>query len=245
MRYLNTLKILLVSVIVFGCDSASTDIETETLEFVQGKTIFEEISGIVAVEAEHYTTQQVTIYRSWFNWKTGQTTGITPDADMNHVDKGASGGEYLEILPDTRITHNDPMERGSFTNRGGLYCILNYQIYFHHPGKYYVWVRAYSTGTEDNGLHVGIDGKWPSSGNKMQWCSGKRSWYWDSKQRTTENHCGVEKLIYLLVNKPGVHTISFSQREDGFEFDKFILEIDQNGYNRPDGVGTRERIYKK
>ena len=53
----------------------------------------------------------------------------------------------------------------------------------------------------------------------MQWCDGKHSWFWDSKQRTEKAHCGVPKGIYLDIEKSGLHEIAFSMREDGFEFD--------------------------
>ena len=33
---------------------------------------------------------------------------------------------------------------------------------------------------------MGLDGKWPKSGQRLQWCEGKRSWQWESKQRTNE-----------------------------------------------------------
>jgi hypothetical protein len=60
----------------------------------------------------------------------------------------------------------------------------------------------------------------------MQWCDGKNQWTWASKQRTQEEHCGVEKLIYLEVDQPGEHVISFSMREDGFRFDKWAMSME-------------------
>jgi hypothetical protein len=57
----------------------------------------------------------------------------------------------------------------------------------------------------------------------MQWCPGKNSWYWDSKQRTQEEHCGVPGLIYLDIAEPGDHEIQFSMREDGFEMDQWLI----------------------
>jgi len=55
---------------------------------------------------------------------------------------------------------------------------------------------------------------------RMQWCSGKNAWTWESKQRTNANHCGVAEQIFINVPSAGIHTISFSMREDGFEMDK-------------------------
>jgi len=38
-----------------------------------------------------------------------------------------------------------------------------------------------------------------------------------------EEHCGIEERIFLVIDEPGIHTISFSMREYGFEFDKWIM----------------------
>lgn len=125
----------------------------------------------------------------------------------------------------------------SFSNTAGQVAIINYKVKFTNPGKYFVWVRAHSTGSEDNGVHVGIDGAWPASGQRMQWCSGKNQWTWESKQRTGANHCGEPEKIFINVPTAGVHTISFSMREDGFEMDKFVLS---KVYTKPTGTGPAE-----
>ncbi|MFK8165224.1 MAG: hypothetical protein AB8H12_22450 [Lewinella sp.] len=146
---------------------------------------------------------------------------IDPD-ESHHAT--ASGEACLEALPDTRVTHDDKLIKGTnFTDKPGEIAVLEYPVRFNNPGRYYVWVRAHSTGTEDNGIHVGLDGAWPESGKRMQWCEGKKKWTWESKQRTKEVHCGVAELIYLDIPTAGLHTVSFSLREDGFEFDAFVL----------------------
>ena len=121
-------------------------------------------------------------------------------------------------------------------------AVLHYKVHFSTPGRYYVWVRAYSTGSEDNGLHVGIDGTWPESGQRLQWCDGKRSWRWESKQRTQKEHCGEPYKIYLDIENPGEHTIEFSMREDGFEFDKWLMTTNRE-FERPDDVGPQSLIH--
>ncbi|MEM6802534.1 MAG: DUF5060 domain-containing protein [Bacteroidota bacterium] len=202
--------------------------------------ILEEVNGVLAIEAEHFITQTKTDKRQWYLTSDQDTPGITPDPDPNHSN-GASQGGYLEILPDTRVTHSDPLVNGeSFSNTPGVLAIVDYQVYINNPGRFYVWVRAYSTGTEDNGVHVGLDGNWPASGQRLQWCNGKNAWTWESKQRTTANHCGEAQLIYLDINDRGLHTISFSMREDGFEMDKIVLSKD---YSKPQGTGPEEVIY--
>ncbi len=197
--------------------------------------VFQERDGLVAVEAEHFFEQTLTDKRAWHLTTRDVTPDVTPDGDPSHIG-GASGGAYLEALPDTRRTHGDPLVNGeNFFPEPGKAAILSYRIHFGSPGRYYVWVRAYSTGTEDNGLHVGLNGQWPASGQRMQWCDGKDSWRWESKQRTEQEHCGVPHAIYLDIPASGEHIVQFSLREDGFEFDKFIL-VNRREY-QPLGAG--------
>ena len=131
-------------------------------------------------------------------------------------------------MPDTRADHDQPLKPGeNFSDQPGL-CTLTYPVHFAAPGRYYVWVRAHSTGDEDNSLHVGLNGTWPASGQRLQWCDGKNTWKWESKQRVPENHCGIPHAIYLDVATAGDHTVQFSMREDGFEFDAFLLTTDRD-----------------
>lgn len=195
-----------------------------------------EKNGVVAVEAEHFFSQSKDDDRKWYTFNETTTGTPTPDPDSNHYSE-ASGNGYLEILPDTRVTHSDPLNAQNFSNEPGKIAIVNYKVKFTSPGKYFVWVRAHSTGSEDNGVHVGINGTWPASGQKMQWCTGKQQWTWESKQRTNANHCGEAQKIFIDVPTAGVHTISFSMREDGFEMDKFVLS---KTYTKPVGSGPEE-----
>jgi hypothetical protein len=195
--------------------------------------VFEEAGGLVAVEAEHFAVQTDTETRKWYITTASETPDVSPDGDENHG-SSASGGAYLEILPDTRRNHSMKLINGeNFSNVPGKLGVLVYPVRFKTPGRYYVWVRAYSTGSEDNGLHVGLDGTWPESGQRLQWCEGKQSWRWDSKQRTAKVHCGERHKIYLDIDQPGLHTIEFSMREDGFEFDKWLMTKDRD-FTRPD-----------
>ena len=75
-------------------------------------------------------------------------------------------------------------------------------------------------------MHVGIDGTWPETGQRMQW-TGKRQWVWGSKQRTAKQHGGEPHKLFLMVEKPGEHEIMFSMREDGTEFDKWMMIQEQ------------------
>lgn len=210
---------------------------------VNENVVFEEKNGMVAVEAEYFYRQSMTDIRQWYRYSKDVWPKVGRDDDDPHC-QGASNNCYIEILPDTRASHADKLITGeNFSNEPGKLAVIHYKVHFNTPGRYYVWVRAYSTGSEDNGLHVGLDGEWPSSGQRLQWCEGKHSWRWESKQRTEEEHCGVPHLIYLDIKKKGLHEIAFSLREDGFEFDKFIMTTDQD-YVPPANEGPEVKVKK-
>lgn len=206
MRYFKLLPMLLL----LACTQSYVAVETNGYVFVEAEDF----------KYDNYPTDSKV--REWRKIRPGtkQTSG---DPDPSHA-ATASGRAYLEALPDTRITHDDKLIKGTnFSDKPGKIALLGYPILFESPGRYYVWVRAYSSGTEDNGIHVGLNGEWPKSGQRMQWCEGKNKWTWESKQRTKAVHCGEPELIYLDVPSAGVHTVTFSLREDGFEFDAFVL----------------------
>ena len=193
---------------------------------VDEDVVFAERDGLVAVEAEHFFRQTHDDVRQWRLTTQDHTPDVEPDGDENHA-ADASGGAYLEALPDTRRTHDDRLIRGeNFSNEPGKLGILHYRVHFDTPGRYYVWGRIHSTGTEDNGLHVGLDGAWPESGQRMQW-TDKQRWAWGSRQRTEENHGGERYKLFLDVEEPGEHIITFSMREDGTEFDKWLMTTDR------------------
>ena len=196
---------------------------------VCSQKIFKENNGFLKVEAEAFYKQTNDSIRKWYIIDKSFETALK-DADTSHA-KIASNKKYIEILPDTRQTHDDQLIREeNFTSSPGSMAVVCYKIHIKNPGRYYIWVKAYSTGSEDNGLHVGLDGKWPNSGKRMQWCKGKKSWFWESKQRTKEEHCGKPNAIYLDIKTAGRHEIQFSMREDGFEMDEWLITSDQN-YN--------------
>ncbi len=185
--------------------------------------VHKQSDGIIVVEAEDFDAVDRDDARKWYLTTIDKTPGIKPDPDPNHA-ADAVGKAYIELLPDTRVTHGDPLVHGvSFTNTPGQCSVLYYPVIFTEPGRYYVWVRMCCSGSEDNGLHVGLDGQWPDSGARIQFTGKHGQWQWDSRQRTNKVHTGVLGQIWLDVDKPGLHTIMFSMREDGFEFDRFML----------------------
>ncbi len=238
LRTLQLAFLLLIS----GSVSAATNAAEGSKPLAGQDLVFAEKDGLLAVEAEHFFEQTQTDKRAFYLTNADEKPAIEPDGDPAHV-AGASGGAYLEVLPDTRRTHGDKLIRGTnFSPDAGKMAVLSYKVNITTPGRYYVWVRAFSTGSEDNGLHVGLDGEWPASGQRLQWCEGKRTWRWDSKQRTEKQHCGEPHKIFLDIKEPGEHTIHFSMREDGFEFDKWLMTTDRN-YKRPKGIGPDSVVH--
>jgi hypothetical protein len=187
---------------------------------------FEEKEGFLEVEAEAFhNNSNNESPRKWYVISHENTAPF--EKSTNHA-ATASGQSYIEALPDTRVTHGDALIQGeNFFPVPGTGGIVSYKVKINTPGKYYVWVKAYSSGPEDNGLHVGIDGEWPETGQRIQLCEGKNKWTWSSAQRVPENHCGVPQTITIEFDKAGEHIVSFSMREDGFELDKFILAMDK------------------
>jgi len=209
---------------------------------VDDSVVFAEQDGLVAVEAEHFFKQTLTDTRAFYLTHAQQTPAVEPDGDPSHV-AGASGGAYLELLPDTRRTHDDKLIKGeNFSPEPGKLAIVEYKVHITTPGRYYVWVRAYSTGSEDNGLHVGLDGTWPETGQRLQWCEGKKTWRWESMQRTDKKHCGEPYKIYLDIKDPGDHIVQFSMREDGFEFDKWFMTTNRE-FKRPNNIGPTAKLH--
>ena len=159
------------------------------------------------------------------------------DPDPNHS-ATAVGQFYLELLPDSRVTHEDEFptepELRSFWGQGQIAPRINYTVNFPEAGRYHVHVRGLSTGTEDNGLHIGLNGTFPASGQKVQLCSAGRGWWWTSRQRDSggAGSCGTDFTSWIDVENPGVQTLNVSPREDGFELDRLMLIKDLS-------VGTR------
>ncbi|MGM8361876.1 DUF5060 domain-containing protein [Flavobacterium sp. ARAG 55.4] len=187
----------------------------------------QEKNGLVLVEAESFNSQKNFSLRKWHLIKNSKD--VNSD-NAPHI-QSASGNAYIKILPDTRTNHSEKLiPDENFSDKPGAMAVVAYKVNFQKTGRYYVWAKVYSTGSEDNGVHVGVDGTWPESGKRMQWCEGKNSWFWESKLRTQKEHCGVPFQIYLDIDKPGIHEIQFSMREDGFEMDQWLMTTDKN-YN--------------
>ncbi len=189
---------------------------------------FAKISAPIEIEAEHFIKQEKHDLRKWVVFDGKEKPAITADPDSEHR-TGASGGAYIELLPDTRVVHADKLtEYENFAPVPGRMAVLTYKVKFPRAGKYFVWVRAYSSGSEDNGAHIGLNGTWPETSARVQLCEGKNRWTWSSQQRRATNHCGDPKTLWLDIPKAGTHQVQVSMREDGFELDKLLFTQDES-----------------
>ncbi|MBM4092477.1 MAG: DUF5060 domain-containing protein [Planctomycetes bacterium] len=228
--------VLVALLSLFPCPLPAAD---STAPIAAPDLVFDEVEGIVAVEAEHFYKQTLTDKRAWHITSSVNAPDLKPDPDPPHV-AGASGGAYLEILPDTRANHGQKLIDGeNFSGKPGVMTVAHYKVNIKTPGRYYVWVRSFSTGSEDNGVHVGLNGQWPESGQRWQTVQ-KNTWAWDCRQRTEQVHVGVPMQLFLDIEKAGEHEIMFSLREDGFEMDKFILASDKEF--KPEGKGPAVKV---
>jgi len=210
-----------------------------TKPMVAPELVFEERDGIVAIEAEHFFEQTLSDVRAWYLTTKEKTPAVEPDGDPTHIG-GASGGAYVELLPDTRRTHGDKLIQGeNFTNEAGKMAVLSYKVHFNTPGTYWLWARAFTSTSEDNGLHFGIDGTWPATAQRWQTVT-RGKWNWESRQRTEEVHTGVPGILTLKVDAPGQHTIHVSMREDGIALDRILL-VNRQDY-RPEGIGPGSTV---
>lgn len=197
-----------------------------------------EDKGFVVIEAEHFASQHLDGARRWVVFSKDTPQHKMRDADIAHY-HDASNGKYIELLPDTRTNHHEKIVFGkNFTNEPGKVAVLSYPVHFSTPGEYIVWARAYSTGSEDNGIHFGLNGEWPYTGQRLQLCEGKDEWTWSSAQRVPSNHCGKPNTVSLTIPSAGVHNVMLSMREDGFELDKLILTLDKE--YQPRGIDKAE-----
>lgn len=166
------------------------------------------------------------------------------DPDPNHS-ASAVGQSYLELLPDLRVTHDDVFPQApdplAFWGEGIVAPRANYTVNFPEAGRYHIHVRAFSTGTEDNGLHLGLNSQFPESAKRLQLCSAGQGWTWSSRQRYSggAGACGTRFTVWLDVEEPGIQTVHVAPREDGFELDRFMLIKDLSGGTRncePEGA---------
>jgi len=198
--------------------------------------VFEAIDGTLIVEAEHFYKQSRTLPRRWYITMPTAVPTVERDVDEPHL-LGASGDAYVEALPDSRQNHDETLVKGeNFSDTPGAMATLHYKINFKTPGRYYIWIRAYSSNSEDDSVHVGLDGVWPETGMRWRTTINDR-WGWQCKRRFPPGmeETGEPLLCYIDIEKTGERDLQISMREDGAELDKILLTLDESYV--PLGIG--------
>jgi len=160
----------------------------------------------VVVEAENYDVlDDQGKARDYFRLGAGQTDDDLPNADPDpsHEDT-ASGGSYLEVLPDRRVTPDDTDSGGLF-NEPGKGPLVHYYVALPVAGTYYLWIRGFSTGSEDETAFFTIDTDWDSA-KLVSLCSDVDEWQWASHEREGRPSCGMIGEVRFEISSAGVHT---------------------------------------
>lgn len=208
---------------------------------VSEELIFGSSKGLIVVEAEHFYEQTLTSKRAWHINSAEHKPAVYPDHDAaSYTDAG--GLAYMEALPDLFHSDEDPIMQGDNLGASGNLAVMHYKVWFAKPGRYYLWTRLRSNDQEDNTTQVGINGTWPVSAQTLQSPVEKKEWIWKSDNRVSRNPWIIGRAC-LDVPTEGLHDIQFCMREDGEEFDRFILTTDSL-YSITDGIGPDVTMYK-
>jgi len=203
--------------------------------------VFGASKGLIVVEAEHFYNQTLTSKRAWHINSPEHKPMIYPDHDAaSYTDAG--GMAYMEALPDLFHSDENPIMQGDNLGASGNLAVMHYKVWFAQPGRYYLWTRLRSNDQEDNTTQAGINGTWPVSAQTLQSPVEKKEWVWKSDNRVSRTPWVIGRAS-LDVPSAGIHDIQFCMREDGEEFDRFILTTDSL-YSIIDGIGPEATVYK-
>ncbi len=191
----STCLVNVCALLAWSCDASQPQDTSDPpeVDHVVQELTFVESSGIVSIEAEHFTTDTAQGSHSW--------------AQQNA--SGASGGVVMDSTPDSGAAINT-----GYVNSSPR---LNYQVTFASSGSYRVWVRGRAGGAatyESDSLHVGLNGAASSSSDRISGFTGSFGW----SQDTLDG-----QVATINVPNAGTHTVNVWMREDGFDFDKLVL----------------------
>lgn len=153
-------------------------------------------AGLLVLEAEQFDASEPTEEQAW---------------EMRTDRPGYEGAGAVVAGPDRKRVVESP---GRGASPG-----LVYGVRFDEPGTYYVWVRVWADGTEDNSLHIGLDGVPQRSALRIETQRYKR-WQWTNDVR------GRRGGATLDVERPGLHSLHLWMREDGLYVDQILLTRD-------------------
>jgi lysophospholipase L1-like esterase len=163
-------------------------------------------TGHAVFEAEH---ADANISRSGYSWVANYTSGYSGDSAMRT--SPVSGKAHK----DAGYSQTSPQ--------------LDYRVNFVQTGTHYVWVRGYADRSNNNSVHVGLDGTEISSSEDLGFPTNS-VWTW----------VGGAGVASFEVLSPGIHTVNVWMRETGFRIDKLVVTSDA-GY-QPTGFGPAESM---
>ena len=119
-------------------------------------------------------------------------------------------------------------DNGTNNNTGyvGVSPRLSYRVNFVATGTHYIWVHAYAPDTNDDSVHIGLDGQAVGTADRISGFG--HGWLW-SRETMDGTHAEIN------IPTPGIHTIDVWMREDGFEFDRIIITTDPSFVPTGDG----------
>jgi len=211
-----------------------TNAQKSSDPIVSKELIFEDKNGIVVVEAEHFYKQTKNENRFWYINSPEHHPQVWPDYDTATY-SNAGGLAYIEALPDLFHTEGDPIIQNDNLGGAGTVAVLHYNVFFNKTGRYYIWTRLRSNDQEDNTTGAGVDEIYPKTAQILQSPVEKKEWTWKSENRVSRNPWIIGRASFDILTT-GIHDVNFFMREDGEEFDRFILTTDSL-FQINDGVG--------
>jgi hypothetical protein len=139
---------------------------------------------------------------------------------------GYSGSSALQAQPNTGIKFDTGYVTGSPR--------LDFDVNFVKTGTDYIWILGQGATSEDNSVHVGLDGVAISSSDRITGFS--TTWTWSKS--TIDG-----PVATINIPSAGVHTVNVWMHEDGFVMDKLVLAA--SGSYTPTGTGPVESVQVK
>jgi hypothetical protein len=188
-----------------GVSEGSVDAESTLDTFPPAGLLFEAEDVDTADDRWIFSTSQNAIEGS-----------ILDDSDASHA-MGASGGAYMELLPEGLLDTSDNASADTVWPIPGDGPTLQFNIDFPVEGTYEVFARAFSSNVNADTIHVGVDGLWSADDSIIELCDQRDEWVWSD--------CNENKRTFINVPTSGMHTVHFAGRDDGYELDQFVLSL--------------------
>ncbi|MFT5124675.1 MAG: hypothetical protein ACI9TH_003395 [Kiritimatiellia bacterium] len=149
--------------------------------------------GIVVFEAQDFTLNEASGAHAW---------------EPVTLPRGETA---MHALPNDGTVIND--------NFIGTSPRLDYQVAFNRAGTHYVVLRGYGENSSDNSIHVGINGQFVDTSDRMRENEYELGW---------SNDTADNIIASLEVPSAGVHTINIWMREDGYFLQRILLSSTPN-----------------